>query len=182
MDAVDTTLLPGEAAACATPEDAEHWLAVYAELVGRLRSHGVRHRRFEERLAHWQRVHAAHAAAPGLRLQHDTTDGEGDADLCSIPSSSTVPSRRCPFARRGVDSPAIRGCPGFRPVSASFPTLHTAPSFARVTCRHLGSERGHRGGYVPVCRLPDGPPISSGGARVVIEVIDREAERAESRG
>jgi hypothetical protein len=173
-DNAEPSLLPGEASASSAADDVEHWLGVYEQLVERLGAHGIRHRRFEERLAYWRRVHAGAAGSPSLRV----LPGGGTATPESDPGRSSDTSPRCPFAHRGVDSAASRGCPGFDPVPCFFPTLHTAAPFVGILCRHLRTRQRDRGSYVPACELPGGPPISPKTAREVIEIIEREAARA----
>jgi hypothetical protein len=54
--------LPGENAAGMFPADAELWENVYRELVEFCRAEGLRHERFEARLAYWRRIRYGHPA------------------------------------------------------------------------------------------------------------------------
>jgi hypothetical protein len=64
----------------------------------------------------------------------------------------------CPFAHEGLDSRLPPRCPGFAPEPLSFAGLGAGESLGeRVSCAHLGTQRGPRG-YVSACRHPGGCP------------------------
>jgi hypothetical protein len=81
----------------------------------------------------------------------------------------------CPFARRGLDSTALRGCPGYAAQTVSFAGLGAGESLGeRESCAHLGTQRGGRG-FVSACRHPGGRPAAA-------EEMARRADRAQRRG
>lgn len=86
-----------------------------------------------------------------MQLEHATRRGGG------VPSQAGN-APRCPFAERGVDDPAMRGCPGYAPAPLSFRGVGAGESIGqRETCAHLGTQEGPRG-YVNACGCPGGLP------------------------
>lgn len=74
----------------------------------------------------------------------------GDGVLLAMPT--------CPFARQGLGSRLMASCPGYRAETLSFKGLGAGESLGeRVSCCHLGTQRGGRG-YVSACRHPGGRP------------------------
>lgn len=63
-------LFPYEPSDGNTPDldDATYWLGVYVELVKGTQELGIRHDRFEERLAFWEEVVGRHEPPPQLRI------------------------------------------------------------------------------------------------------------------
>lgn len=80
----------------------------------------------------------------------------------------------CPFARHGLDSSGMSTCPGYQGVALSFAGIGAGESLGeRVTCAHLGTQRGTRG-FVSACTHPGGMPPSA-------PELARRAERAARR-
>lgn len=138
-------LLPEETDAPHAPGEAERWLAVYTHLVDGCRAKGLVHRRFEERLAYWQRVR--HGYTPPARLR-----AVGDGGGAARP-------RRCPLARLGLDSELMAACPGYSAAQVSFPNLVTTGAVVGSTCAHLATARNGRG-FAAICGHPGAAPSS----------------------
>lgn len=103
---------------------------------------------------------------PGLGLPGEATDPPGGAGSLGGPV--------CPFAREGVALRLMPSCPGYVPEQVSFTGLGAGESIGeRVTCGHLGTQRGPRG-FVTACRHPGGRPAEA-------DELARRARRA-SRG
>lgn len=66
-------------------------------------------------------------------------------------------TRRCAFARRGLNAVEILACPGFDSLGVSYQPLHGGGSATTgFTCCHLRLSETQRG-YAAVCGHPDGP-------------------------
>jgi hypothetical protein len=90
---------------------------------------------------------------PGLGLPTDGHDPEGGGSTLSAPA--------CPLARQGLGSRLMPSCPGYEAAPLSFAGLGAGESLGeRVTCRHLGTQRGARG-FVSACRHPGGVPAEA---------------------
>jgi hypothetical protein len=82
-----------------------------------------------------------------------------DFELHGATPPSTHPT--CPLAREGLDSALMRRCPGFAPHPLTFTGIGAGESLGdRVTCAHLGTQRGTRG-FVSACRHPGGRPVEA---------------------
>lgn len=88
-----------------------------------------------------------------------TTPPRGHAAAGEADHPATPALRLCPFAREGLASRRMRSCPGYDPQRLTFSGLGAGESLGeRVTCHHLGTQRGPRG-FVSACRHPGGCPV-----------------------
>jgi hypothetical protein len=97
-----------------------------------------------------------------LTTRHDLGLPErvaGEHDLQDVPAP--VGLLPCPFARDGLESPLMRRCPGFAAEPLTFAGIGAGESLGeRVSCAHLGTQRGPRG-FVSACRHPGGRPAEA---------------------